>query len=105
MNTKEELKKLRKEARILRQQNATYKRGSEIHKQNSQEKDQIIKEQKEVIEKKDNKIDQAKKVGAKVAEKAKEAGIETVVFDRSGYLYHGRIKALADAAREGGLKF
>jgi len=58
MNTKEELKKLRKEARILRQQNATYKRGSEIHKQNSQEKDQIIKEQKEVIEKKDNKIDQ-----------------------------------------------
>jgi large subunit ribosomal protein L18 len=51
------------------------------------------------------KIDQAKKVGELVAEKAKTAGIETVVFDRNGYLYHGRIQALADAAREGGLKF
>jgi large subunit ribosomal protein L18 len=54
---------------------------------------------------KDNKIEQAKKVGARVAEKAKEAGIESVIFDRNGYLYHGRVKALADAAREGGLKF
>ncbi|MCB0805630.1 MAG: 50S ribosomal protein L18 [Bacteroidales bacterium] len=52
-----------------------------------------------------NKIEQAKKVGKEVAEKAKSAGIETVVFDRNGYLYHGRIKALAEAAREGGLKF
>jgi large subunit ribosomal protein L18 len=51
------------------------------------------------------KIEQAKKVGAKIAEKAKGAGIEQVVFDRNGYLYHGRVKALADAAREGGLKF
>ena len=51
------------------------------------------------------KLEQAKKVGASVAEKAKEAGIENVVFDRNGYLYHGRIKALAEAAREGGLKF
>ncbi|HAT61512.1 MAG TPA: 50S ribosomal protein L18 [Prevotella sp.] len=51
------------------------------------------------------KIDQAKKVGELVAEKAKTAGVETVVFDRNGYLYHGRIQALADAAREGGLKF
>ncbi len=50
------------------------------------------------------KIEQAKKVGALIAEKAKEAGIENVVFDRNGYLYHGRIKALAEAAREGGLK-
>lgn len=47
----------------------------------------------------------AKKVGALVAERAKEKGIEVVVFDRGGYLYHGRVKALADAAREGGLKF
>ncbi|MCH4148358.1 MAG: 50S ribosomal protein L18 [Prevotella sp.] len=51
------------------------------------------------------KIDQAKKVGALVAEKAKTAGVETVVFDRNGYLYHGRVQALADGAREGGLKF
>ena len=51
------------------------------------------------------KIQQAEKVGALVAEKAKSAGIETVVFDRNGYLYHGRVQALADAARQGGLKF
>ncbi len=47
----------------------------------------------------------AKQVGKLVAERAKEKGISKVVFDRGGYLYHGRIKALADAAREGGLKF
>ena len=51
------------------------------------------------------KIQQAEKVGALVAEKAKSAGIETVVFDRNGYLYHGRVKEVADAARNGGLKF
>lgn len=47
----------------------------------------------------------AKAVGALIAKKAQEAGIEEVVFDRSGYLYHGRIAALAEAAREAGLKF
>ena len=47
----------------------------------------------------------AKKVGKLIAERAKAKGIETVVFDRGGYLYHGRVKAVADAAREGGLKF
>ena len=51
------------------------------------------------------KIEQAQKVGALLAEKAKAAGITSVVFDRSGYLYHGRVKALADAAREGCLNF
>jgi large subunit ribosomal protein L18 len=50
-------------------------------------------------------IASAKKVGKLIAERAKEKGIESVVFDRGGYLYHGRIKAVADAAREGGLKF
>jgi large subunit ribosomal protein L18 len=54
---------------------------------------------------KGNKVEQAAEVGKAVAEAAKKAGIETVVFDRGGYLYHGRVKALADAAREGGLKF
>ena len=52
-----------------------------------------------------NKMEQAVEVGKAIAEKAKAAGIETVVFDRGGYLYHGRVKALADGAREGGLKF
>ena len=51
------------------------------------------------------KTEQAQKVGALLAEKAKAAGITSVVFDRNGYLYHGRVKALADAAREGGLNF
>jgi large subunit ribosomal protein L18 len=52
-----------------------------------------------------NKKEQAKLVGTALAAKCKEKGIETVTFDRSGYKYHGRIKSLADAAREGGLKF
>ena len=47
----------------------------------------------------------AAKVGQLIAERAKAAGVEDVVFDRGGYIYHGRVKALADAAREGGLKF
>ena len=47
----------------------------------------------------------AKKVGQMIAERALKAGIENVVFDRGGYLFHGRVKALADGAREGGLKF
>jgi large subunit ribosomal protein L18 len=51
------------------------------------------------------KVEQAKLVGKLLASKCKEKGIESVVFDRSGYKYHGRVKSLADAAREGGLKF
>jgi len=51
------------------------------------------------------KIEQAEKVGELIANKAKEAGIECVVFDRNGYLYHGRVQSLADGARKGGLKF
>jgi large subunit ribosomal protein L18 len=54
---------------------------------------------------KGTKSEQAAEVGKLLAANAKKAGIETVVFDRGGYLYHGRVKALADAAREGGLTF
>ncbi|MEZ5070644.1 MAG: 50S ribosomal protein L18 [Bacteroidales bacterium] len=60
--------------------------------------------EKDIASQKVNKIEQAKLVGKRIAEKAKEKGIETVVFDRNGYLYHGRVKNLADAARESGLK-
>ena len=51
------------------------------------------------------KQEQATKVGELIAEKAKAAGVEAVVFDRNGYLYHGRVKQLAEGARNGGLKF
>ena len=54
---------------------------------------------------KGTKTEQAAEVGKLLAANAKKAGIERVVFDRAGYLYHGRVKALAEAAREGGLKF
>ncbi len=61
---------------------------------------------KEIADKKNiNKTEQAKLVGKLTAEKSKAAKITSVVFDRNGYLYHGRVKALADSAREGGLKF
>jgi len=50
-------------------------------------------------------VEAAAIVGARIAEKAKAAGVDTVAFDRSGFRYHGRVKALADAAREAGLKF
>jgi large subunit ribosomal protein L18 len=52
-----------------------------------------------------NKVEQSKSIGTAVAAKAAEKGITTVVFDRGGYLYHGRVKAIAEGAREGGLKF
>ena len=61
---------------------------------------------KEIAAKTDiNKIQQAELVGQAIAEKAKAAKIETVIFDRNGYLYHGRIKSLAEGARKAGLKF
>jgi large subunit ribosomal protein L18 len=54
---------------------------------------------------KGSNVEGAKKVGQTLADRAKEKGIENVVFDRGGYIYHGRVQALAEAAREGGLKF
>ena len=61
--------------------------------------------QKDISAQKAPKIDKSKMVGEAIAKKAVELGIEKVVFDRSGYIYHGRIKAVAEGAREGGLKF
>jgi large subunit ribosomal protein L18 len=60
---------------------------------------------KAIADKAGSKTEKAAMVGKLVAEKALAAGVTTVVFDRGGYLYHGRVKQLADAAREGGLKF
>ena len=59
---------------------------------------------KTIADQKVTKMEQAKLVGKLIAQKALETGISQVVFDRGGYLYHGRVKSLADAAREGGLK-
>ena len=60
---------------------------------------------KDIAAQKVTKIEKSKLVGAKIALKAKELGIETCVIDRGGNLYHGRVKSVADGAREGGLKF
>ena len=64
-----------------------------------------IRDRDKAIEGYGGNIAAATAVGKLVAERAKAKGIETVVFDRGGYLYHGRVKALAEGAREGGLKF
>ena len=60
---------------------------------------------KDLHEKNGGNVDAAAEVGKRIAERAKEKGIQAVAFDRSGFRYHGRVKALADAAREGGLEF
>ena len=60
---------------------------------------------KDIDASKVNKVEAAKLVGKAIAEKATKAGVETISFDRGGYLYHGRVKSLAEGAREGGLKF
>ena len=61
--------------------------------------------EKDIVAQKVNKTEKSKLVGQSIARKAKELGIEAVVFDRGGNLYHGRVKAIADGAREGGLIF
>lgn len=59
----------------------------------------------DIVAAKGNKVEQSKAVGKLIADRAKSANISTVVFDRGGYLYHGRVKSLAEGAREGGLIF
>jgi len=61
--------------------------------------------EKDISSKKGTKIEVAALVGKSIAEKAQKAGVDTISFDRGGYLYHGRVKSLADGAREAGLKF
>jgi large subunit ribosomal protein L18 len=60
---------------------------------------------KDIVAQKGTKVEKSKLVGAAIARKATELGLLDVTFDRSGYLYHGRVKAVAEGAREGGLKF
>ena len=60
---------------------------------------------KDIVKSKGSKTEVATLVGKSVGEKAKKAGVETIAFDRGGYLYHGRVKSLAEGAREAGLKF
>lgn len=69
------------------------------------EGDRVLVTASSLGEKKAGNVESAAKIGKLIAEKAKAAGITKVAFDRSGFRYHGRVKALADAAREGGLEF
>lgn len=66
---------------------------------------QVSTKDKALQNEKCSKVELAQKVGKQIAEKAKKAGVTKVAFDRSGFLYHGRVKALAEAAREGGIEF
>lgn len=114
------LNKIQKRERIKRRIKSNLVTSSErprlsVYRSNKEIYAQIIDDEKnETIvsassyvkgKEKITKTEQAKKVGALIAEKAKKAGVEAVVFDRNGYVYHGRVKALAESARENGLKF
>ena len=114
MSTKKEQRRLKIKFRIRKNVNGTAERPRlSVFRSNKQFYAQVINDltgktlasASSLGLEKLPKIEQAKKVGALVAEKAKAAGVEKVVFDRNGYLYHGRVQALADAAREGGLNF
>lgn len=118
IKNKKEYRRLRIKQRIRKVVNGTsnrprmsvFRSNKQIYVQliddtNSQTLVSASSKEKDVTETKMTKIDQAKEVGKLIAKKAKEQGIESVVFDRNGYLYHGRVKSLAEAAREEGLKF
>ena len=117
-NSKKEYRRKRIKLRVRKVVNGTADRPRlTVFRSNKQIYAQLVDDQaghtlaaassqsKGVAENKGNKTDQAKLVGQLIAERAKEAGIDNVVFDRNGYLYHGRVKALAESAREHGLKF
>ena len=114
MTTKKEQRRLKIKFRIRKRVNGTAERPRlSVFRSNKQIYAQVINDltgttiasASSLGLEKMSKIEQAHKVGELLAEKAKAAGVETVVFDRNGYLYHGRVKELADAARSGGLKF
>lgn len=86
---------------------SVYKSNKEIYAQLINDKDRktLASASSRSLKATGNKVDVSAEVGKAIAEKAKAAGIENVVFDRNGFVYHGRVKALADGAREGGLKF
>jgi large subunit ribosomal protein L18 len=118
VNKNKEYRRLRIKQRIRKIVSGTTERPRmSVHRSNKQIYVQLIDDangqtivsassrEKEMLEMKVNKIDQAKEVGKLVAKKAKDKGIDNVVFDRNGYLYHGRVKSLAEAARGEGLKF
>lgn len=86
---------------------SVYKSNKEIYAQLIDDKDgkTLAYASSRALSAEGTKIDVSAEVGKAIAEKAKAAGIENVVFDRNGFVYHGRVKALADGAREGGLKF
>lgn len=82
-----------------------YRSPRHIYAQVISPENKVIVSASSLGEEKTGNVESAKQIGKLIAERAKSAGITKVAFDRSGYMYHGRIKALADAAREGGLEF
>ncbi|UFK98713.1 50S ribosomal protein L18 [Kaistella faecalis] len=86
---------------------SVYKSNKEIYAQLIDDKDgkTLASASSRNLNAKGTKVEISAEVGKAIAEKAKAAGIENIVFDRNGFVYHGRVKALADGAREGGLKF
>ena len=118
INNRKEFRRFRIKKRIRKVINGTLERPRlSVFRSNKEIYAQIIDDisnktitaasslEKSFVENKINKIEEAKMVGKLIAERAVAAGINTVVFDRNGYLFHGRVKTLADAARDGGLKF
>lgn len=116
MATKKDLRRLRIRKGIRKKINGTGEKPRlSIFKSNKAIYAQIIDDVKghtlafassiEVEPAKTANVDISKTVGQKLAEKAKSSGIDSVIFDRGGYIYHGKVKALAEGAREGGLKF
>jgi large subunit ribosomal protein L18 len=89
---------------------SVFRSNSEIYAQLIDDKNGVTlaaasSKDKDIAAQKGNKTEKSKLVGSAIARKAGDLGLKEVVFDRSGYLYHGRVKAVADGAREGGLKF